>query len=285
MAGCFLATTITPTISRAVVGLVIISFSVVVCCLPVAAALSFNYSAFSPKMQNSIIRCEGDAYINNGDGWIEVTANRMSGIGGSRGRASYGAEPVRLWDGDTGEVASFTTRFSFVINPPPPLGINNKGTGMAFFLAAYPSSLPAVSAAYNMGLTNQAPDAVAAGDARFVAVEFDTFNDTAALDPDKTYDHVGIDVNSIRSVATLSLDGFSLVGNLTAKITYDNISSVLALKLWLRTGPGDGTDGLPSYNLIDQERVAGERLRRLLRLDVHIHRAASAAFLVLQLVT
>ena len=194
----------------------------------------------------------------------------MNSIGGSRCRASYGAESVRLWDGDTGEVASFTTRFSFVINPPPPLGINNKGTGTAFFLAAYPSSLPAESAAYNMGLTNQAPDAGAPGNARFVAVEFD---------------HVGIDVNSIRSVATLSLDSFRLVGKLTAKITYDNISSVLALKLWLRTGPGDGTDGLPSYNLIDQERVAGERLRWLLRLHVHIHRAASAAFLVLQLVT
>ena len=171
----------------------------------------------------------------------------MNSIGGSRGRASYGAEPVCLWDGDTGEVASCTTSFSFVISPQPPLGINNKGTGAAFFLTAYPSSLPAESAAYNMGLTNQAPDAVAAGDARFVAVEFDTFNDTAALDPDKTYDHVGIDVNSIRSVGTLSLDSFSLVGNLTAEITYDNVSSVLALKLWLSTG--DGTDGLPSYDL------------------------------------
>ncbi|CAO2185016.1 unnamed protein product [Urochloa humidicola] len=123
-----------------------------------------------------------------------------------------------LWDGATGEVASFTTRFDFIIDPLPPQGINNKGTGMAFFLAAYPSSLPHGSEAYNMGLTNQKPDAVAAGDARFVAVEFDTFNDTAALDPDRTYDHIGIDVNSIRSVATEILPSFSLIGNLTAEI-------------------------------------------------------------------
>ncbi|CAO2185015.1 unnamed protein product [Urochloa humidicola] len=148
-----------------------------------------------------------------------------------------------LWDGATGEVASFTTRFDFIIDPLPPQGINNKGTGMAFFLAAYPSSLPHGSEAYNMGLTNQKPDAVAAGDARFVAVEFDTFNDTAALDPDRTYDHIGIDVNSIRSVATEILPSFSLIGNLTAEIRYDNITSVLQLKLWL----GDGRDS--SYNL------------------------------------
>jgi hypothetical protein len=34
---------------------------------------------------------------------------------------------------------------------------------------------------------------VATGDSGFVAVEFDTFNDTIALDPNATYDHIGID--------------------------------------------------------------------------------------------
>ncbi|CAN6288612.1 unnamed protein product [Urochloa humidicola] len=205
-----------------------------------AAALVFNYSTFGPE-DNKDIKVEGDAYISSG--WIDVTKNMLSGIGNSRGRASYSAQPMLLWDGATGEVASFTTRFDFVIYPPLPHGINNKGTGMAFFLAAFPSSLPPESDAYDMGLTSQEPGAVATGDARFVAVEFDTFNDTAALDPDLTYDHVGIDVNSIRSVATESLPSFSLVGNLSAEIRYDNTSSVLALTLWL----GDGRKS--SFNL------------------------------------
>ncbi|CAL4940928.1 unnamed protein product [Urochloa decumbens] len=208
--------------------------------LPSASALVFNYSTFGPE-DNKDIKVEGDALISGG--WIDVTANRLSGIGNSRGRASYSAQPMLLWDAATGEVASFITRFDFTIDPPPPLGINNKGTGMAFFLAAIPSSLPPDSAAYDMGLTNQNPDAVSTGDARFVAVEFDTFNDTAALDPDSTYDHVGIDVNSIRSVATVSLRSFSLVGNLTAEIRYDNTTSVLALTLWVGDRRGF------SYNL------------------------------------
>jgi serine/threonine protein kinase len=94
-----------------------------------------------------------------------------------------------------------------------------------------------------MGLTNQSADAVATGDGRFVAVEFDTFNDTMAHDPDRTYDHLGIDVNSIRSVATEVLPSFSLKGNMTAEVRYDNVSTVLELKLWL----GDGRN--KNYNL------------------------------------
>jgi hypothetical protein len=240
--------TITSASACTAVGIIINFFLSSVCCCyylaaaPVAA-LSFNYDSFGPEDLKDI-RVEGDAYISSG--WIEVTANRLSGIGHSTGRASYNAQPMRLWDKDTGEVASFTTRFAFVIDPPGEHGIDNKGTGMAFFLAAaYPSSLPSGSYAYNIGLTNQSADAVAAGDARFVAVEFDTFNDTVAHDPNDTYDHVGIDVNSIRSVATQTLPSFTLIGNMSAEIRYHNVSSVLEMTLWL----GDGRDTPPSYNI------------------------------------
>ncbi|OEL19914.1 L-type lectin-domain containing receptor kinase IX.1 [Dichanthelium oligosanthes] len=213
----------------------------VICHLPIAAALVFNYSTFGPDDKRDI-RVEGDAYINGG--WIDVSANRLTGIGGSRGRASYSAQPMLLWDKDTGDVASFTTRFSFSIEPQKQYGdIDNKGTGMAFFLASYPSSLPLGSQPYDMGLTNQSADAVATGDARFVAVEFDTFNDSIAHDPNTTYDHIGIDVNSIRSVATETLPSFTLNGSMTAEIKYDNLSSVLEMTLWLGDGRGS------SYNL------------------------------------
>ena len=95
MAGYFLVTTITPIINRAIVCLVIISFSIVVCYLPVAAALSFNYSAFSPEMQNNIIRCEGDAYINNGNRWIKVTAVRLTGFSLNLSPKSHLRQPGR----------------------------------------------------------------------------------------------------------------------------------------------------------------------------------------------
>jgi hypothetical protein len=134
-----------------------------VCYLPVApvTALFFNFTSFGTDGSNDLLRTEGEAYIHCG--WIDMTAFGDNAIDDSRGRVSY-AGPMRLWDRDTGEVTSFVTRFSFVIDPPERYGgINNKGAGMAFFLAGYPSSMPPTSETYNMGLTNQSPDAVAVG--------------------------------------------------------------------------------------------------------------------------
>ncbi|CAN6373291.1 unnamed protein product [Urochloa humidicola] len=241
--------TITPATTFAVGFFILFS---AVCYLPAApvAALFFNYSSFSTGGSKDI-RLEGDASINDTGGWIDVTDGRLPSMSNSRGRASYGAQPMVLWDRETGEVASFTTRFSFAIVPQRQYGgIDNKGTGMAFFLAAgYPSSMPPESEAYDMGLTGQSADAVATGDGRFVAVEFDTFNDTIAHDPNTSYDHIGIDVNSIRSVATQSLPSFSLLGNLSAEITYNNISSILQLTVWPIRGGSASDDRWSYYSL------------------------------------
>jgi len=192
-----------------------------------AVSLSFNYSTFSSADQNNI-KIEGDASFSVG--WIDISANRFGSIDNSTGRASYNL-PMLLWDTSTGEVASFTTRFSFAISGD----VNSEGQGMAFFLAAYPSSLPERCADFNLGLTNQSADAVASGNSRFVAVEFDTF------DPSQTYDHISIDANSILSVATQTLPSFELTDNLTAAILYDNVSSILSVTLWV----GDDRSGQP----------------------------------------
>uniref|UniRef100_A0A0D9VZ92 Protein kinase domain-containing protein n=1 Tax=Leersia perrieri TaxID=77586 RepID=A0A0D9VZ92_9ORYZ len=205
------------------------------------AALSFNYTNFGPNDQKDIM-LEGDAafsadvsFSGDGGGWIDISANRLTGgIAHSRGRASY-ARPIPLWDKDTGEMASFTTKFSFVIDPQD---INNKGTGMAFFLACYPSRLPSAGSwAYNLGLTNQTADEVATGEDRFVAIEFDTFNDTIVHDPDGSYDHIGVDINSVVSKNTSTLPSFSLLGNMTAVVEYDNVSTILSMALQLGYGP------------------------------------------------
>ncbi|KAM3391716.1 hypothetical protein ACQJBY_013050 [Aegilops geniculata] len=196
-------------------------------------SLSFDYSTFSSTDGNNI-KIEGDASFSVG--WIDISANRHNGIEGSNGRAWYSAQPMLLWDKATGEVASFTTRFTFAIVGD----INNKGQGMAFFLTAQ-SSMPAKCPSYNLGLTNQSPSELASGDSRFVAVEFDTYNNTDVSDPDTTYDHIGIDVNSLVSVETLTLESFDLMGNLTAEIEYDGVSSILNVTVWL----GDDKFGRP----------------------------------------
>ncbi|KAI4966697.1 hypothetical protein ZWY2020_037053 [Hordeum vulgare] len=204
---------------------------------PLAVSLSFNYPTFGSDDQKAI-RIEGNASFSVGH--IDISANNWD-VRKSQGRASYNAQPMLLWDGHTGEVASFTTTFSFIIKPK---FNSTRGAGMAFFLASYPSSLPTGSAGYyNLGLTNQKDGTMAPGDNRFVAVEFDTSNETEVSDPNTTLDHVGIDINSLKSVKTLPLPNFSLIGNMTAAIQYDNISSIMSVTLWL------GDDHGPSYSL------------------------------------
>lgn len=193
--------------------------------------MSFDYPSFRSDDQRAI-RIEGDASFSVGR--VDISVNQVDGIRGSKGRASYSAQPMVLWDEHTGEVASFSTHFSFIIKAK---NISKKGCGMAFFLASYPSSLPTVSSGYyNLGLTNLRDGAVATGDSRFVAVEFDTLSEAEVSDPNRTLDHIGIDVNSLISVNTSDLPSFSLNGTMNATIQYDNISSIMAVTLLL----GDG---------------------------------------------
>uniref|UniRef100_A0A0D9X3Z4 non-specific serine/threonine protein kinase n=1 Tax=Leersia perrieri TaxID=77586 RepID=A0A0D9X3Z4_9ORYZ len=236
----------------AVISLITCAISIVffsACCLPPppVAALSFNYSTFGSDQGQKDIGIEGDA--SSRVGCIDISANRASGIGGSTGRVSY-TPPVQLWDAISGEVASFTTGFSFSIDPSDR---NNKGDGMAFFLASYPSMLPNGAGGYELGLTNQNFDNVSTGVNGFVAVEFDTFRNTD-FDPNDTYDHIGIDVNTVRSVKTMSLPNFSLIGNMTAVIDYDNRSSILSIKLSIN-GSGYSLSGKVDLKSVLPENV------------------------------
>jgi len=88
----------------------------------------------------------------------------------------------------------FTTHFSFIIN-----SFNNSlyGDGLAFFLAPYPSVLPNFLSGSNLGLFSQ-ESAHSASSNTLVAVEFDTFQN----EWDPSPDHVGVNINSIESVAT-----------------------------------------------------------------------------------
>uniref|UniRef100_A0A0E0KF12 non-specific serine/threonine protein kinase n=1 Tax=Oryza punctata TaxID=4537 RepID=A0A0E0KF12_ORYPU len=161
-------------------------------------------------------------------GRFDLTANAYNAsLFDNVGRVSY-ARPVPLRDDATGEVASFTTSFTFAINITD---MNNKGDGMAFFLGQFPSKLPPLSYGGSLGLcSNFCLDASAvAGKDRFVAVEFDTFNHS--FDPNRTYDHMGIDVNSVRSVAAISLVSFSLNGQMSARVDYNSSTSVMSVEL------------------------------------------------------
>nr|XP_009412465.2 PREDICTED: L-type lectin-domain containing receptor kinase IX.1-like isoform X2 [Musa acuminata subsp. malaccensis] len=153
-----------------------------------ASSLSFNFSGFDNET-TSKIEFQGDASLLDKE--IHLTSSPMQY---SVGRAVY-REPLRLWDATTRELADFTTHFSFVINSSDPL--TPHGDGLAFFLTAYPSTLPAYSRGAFLGLFSNS--SVDSSRVSTVAVEFDTFPN--GWDP--LADHVGIDIDSITSSAAV----------------------------------------------------------------------------------
>ena len=110
------------------------------------------------------------------------------------GRATY-SRPMHLWNKDSRNLTDFSTHFSFVIdsqNQP------NYVDGLAFFLAPNGSKISMAAVAGYLGLfiTELKPT-----DNPFVVVEFDTFSN---YEWDPPGEHVGIDINDIKSVANVS---------------------------------------------------------------------------------
>ncbi|KAG0483978.1 hypothetical protein HPP92_012062 [Vanilla planifolia] len=130
---------------------------------------------------------------------IKLKKNQLgTSLGSIVGRALY-RDPLPLWKNATGEVADFTTHFSFSINV---LKQTYFGDGLAFFLVPYSSIVPPFSASGNLGLANDSSATNASSDkgSNFVAVEFDTFPNYW----DPSDDHVAIDVNFVLSAATVT---------------------------------------------------------------------------------
>ncbi|XP_025801525.1 L-type lectin-domain containing receptor kinase IX.1-like [Panicum hallii] len=212
-------------------------------------SLLFLYLLFSPRYASSLsfslnftkttrdpcgdeLVCEGDSIFSNST--IELT--RKSHVANSydgQGRVWYGT-PVPLWDPVTGEVASFTTAFSFKITLSP--NSTRWADGMAFFLARYyPNSsvLATGAGGGHLGLFTLNNHFNATGDYRVVAVEFDTFLNVGW---DTSDEHVGIDVNSLRSEAFVDTasPGFKNRTHdsaMTATVHYDSRTKLLAVDL------------------------------------------------------
>lgn len=207
-----------------------------------STSFSFNFSDTSKDPFANGLKHAGDAKFTGS--MIDLTRNdRALPSNSSLGRVWYG-NPVLLWDAATGELASFNTVFSFMIFQDTqykknPDGTFNAGDGMAFFLASYSDSSVLGNSGGgggNLGLFNDTNHFNATGDSRVVAVEFDTF-----LNPqwDNSSQHVGIDINSIMSVASEYTDPYDSPGHknltsdlwLTATVKYDNKTKLLTVDL------------------------------------------------------
>uniref|UniRef100_A0A8I6X0Q4 Protein kinase domain-containing protein n=1 Tax=Hordeum vulgare subsp. vulgare TaxID=112509 RepID=A0A8I6X0Q4_HORVV len=191
------------------------------------SSISFTSNFSHPDYDARDLSFQGDAYYEAHSRMIQLTPS----IGNSVGRA-FLATPVPLWDAVTGELARFTTSFTFQIKANKA----NTGDGLAFFLGHYPpASIPRSEREMgggNLGLFDKSVGTVATGDDRVVADEFDTYLNDGF---DASGSHMGIDINSIvsRAYTNAIVPGRDLTSGLpmTCNITYGNDTKILAALL------------------------------------------------------
>ncbi|CAO2202511.1 unnamed protein product [Urochloa humidicola] len=169
----------------------------------------FSFSRFVDAHRGVNVTVLGGANINGGA--LQITPDSLNDaatyLTHKSGRVLY-STPFKLWHrggdstsstsaaADGKKVASFSTVFT--INIFRPNG-TDPGEGLAFLIAPSTEDPPAGSSDGYLGLTNAATDGNATN--QVVAVELDT--EKQPYDPDDN--HVGLDVNSVVSVATAPL--------------------------------------------------------------------------------
>ena len=133
-------------------------------------------------------------------------------------------KPFKMWeDHPNGTLASFNTSFLFTVSRYQNA---SSGEGLAFLISPSPSIPPYSSYGY-LGLTSFFIDGKASN--QIVAIELDTTKDEYVDDPDDN--HIGLDINSVRSNFTVSLSRFNLSiapeGYYVVWVEYDGVNTVI----------------------------------------------------------
>ena len=176
-----------------------------------AMAMSHNISFgpslddFFPNFDISIVP-SGENYYgtkatldNNKTVWLIPDPNTSPNLNRSATRV-VSKQPIRFLD-DTGAIVSFDTSFSFQIITQS----NLSGEGLAFFIAQ-DKAFPHNSAGSYLGLSNDTfIQYTSFPGHNFFAVEFDIAKSPEFNDPSSS--HVGIDINSLRSIHTIDTSG------------------------------------------------------------------------------
>ncbi|XP_058763819.1 putative bark agglutinin LECRPA3 [Vicia villosa] len=172
--------------------------------------VSFDFPKFS--VGQSDVTLQGNAAIY-ATGTLALT--NPTDPNWTAGRVLY-STPVPIWDKTTGNVASFVTSFSFVLEDYDSF---LPADGIIFFLAPTNTVIPNNGTGGDLGVV----DGNTAFN-RFVGVEFDNY--VNEWDPESP--HIGIDVNSLISSKTAIWNPVS--GSLVkVSIIYDSLSKTLSV--------------------------------------------------------
>ncbi|GLJ42926.1 hypothetical protein SUGI_0890560 [Cryptomeria japonica] len=151
----------------------------------------------------------GDTHLSESGQGIELTKSRLhDNFNWSVGWAVY-KRPVEIWSKSSGALASFQSYFQFKLYRGTQTKMDYYADGLAFFMAPLGSQPPQNGSGMWLGLFNSTTNGKSS--TQKVAIEFDTFRNTIIdkffgvnpHDPDDN--HVGLDINNITSVKTVSL--------------------------------------------------------------------------------
>ncbi|OEL12910.1 putative L-type lectin-domain containing receptor kinase S.5 [Dichanthelium oligosanthes] len=187
------------------------------------SCLQFSYPTFDAANEADFSFSPGSGIAN---GALQITPT-TGDIRHRSGRVCYARETLKLWNSERTALTSFRTEFVLNILPR-----NGTGEGMAFILTNNPALPPGNSSGQWLGVTSDQTDGSPAN--RVVAVEFDT---RKSGKDDLDHNHVGLDVNSIRSVSAYPLGNLSIVlssgSDVSVSIQYDGaVLSIVAVQTY-----------------------------------------------------
>jgi interleukin-1 receptor-associated kinase 1 len=188
------------------------------------SCLQFNYPSFDMTNKDDFSFSPGSAIAN---GSLQVVVPNTGDLNQRSGRVVYTKETLKLWNRKQGVPTSFRTQFTLNILPQDES--HETGEGMAFILTNNPS-LPRNSSGQWLGICNNKTDGAPMN--RIVAVEFDT---RKSYEADLDGNHVGLDLNSIKSANQYPLSNLSIIlssgFDVLVSITYNSTTPAFILSV------------------------------------------------------
>jgi len=215
--------------------------------------VSFTILEF--EKENPDIFLRGDASISGGILKLTKTDQTGEPLQKSIGRATH-LTPIHIWDKTSGKLADFSTHFFFFVNTN---GSELHGDGFAFYMGPLHFEVPKNSSGGYLGLFDP-ETAFDPSKNPIIAIEFDSF--TNGWDPasPSQYPHIGIDVGSIDSVATVDWPVDVLPRNALGEaiINYNSVSKRLSVFV---DYPGSGRKATGVSFVVDLRSVLPEWVR------------------------